>query len=119
NGSQVVPYLNRLADLLFVMARAADGGFRPVRGELGTAPCSLAPHARSGWRPCPLSVATHASRRQTPPRSRDHAANRRGVRRAHRRDEDRSLVPGEGGGVVDDPAAARRGVSAPVQWTCS
>ena len=32
NGSQVVPYLNRLADLLFVMARAADGGFRPVRG---------------------------------------------------------------------------------------
>jgi cob(I)alamin adenosyltransferase len=32
DGSQVVPYLNRLADLLFVMARAADGGFRPVRG---------------------------------------------------------------------------------------
>lgn len=31
--SQVVPYLNRLADLLFVMARAADGGFRPVRGS--------------------------------------------------------------------------------------
>ena len=30
--SQVVPYLNRLADLLFVMARAAAGGFRPVRG---------------------------------------------------------------------------------------
>jgi cob(I)alamin adenosyltransferase len=30
--SQVVRYLNRLADLLFVMARAADGGFRPVRG---------------------------------------------------------------------------------------
>ena len=29
--SQVVPYLNRFADLLFVMARAADGGFRPVR----------------------------------------------------------------------------------------
>ena len=29
--SQVVPYLNRVADLLFVMARAADGGFRPVR----------------------------------------------------------------------------------------
>jgi cob(I)alamin adenosyltransferase len=31
--SQVVPYLNRLADLLFVMARAADGGFRPVRAS--------------------------------------------------------------------------------------
>ena len=30
--SRVVPYLNRLADLLFVMARAADGGYRPVRG---------------------------------------------------------------------------------------
>ena len=30
--SQVVPYLNRLADLLFVAARAADGGFLPVRG---------------------------------------------------------------------------------------
>lgn len=30
--SHVVAYLNRLADLLFVMARAADGGFRPVRG---------------------------------------------------------------------------------------
>ncbi len=29
--SQVVTYLNRLADLLFVMARVADGGFRPVR----------------------------------------------------------------------------------------
>jgi cob(I)alamin adenosyltransferase len=29
--SQVVPYLNRLADLLFVMARAADGSFRPLR----------------------------------------------------------------------------------------
>lgn len=31
SDSQVLPYLNRLADLLFVMARAADGGFRPVR----------------------------------------------------------------------------------------
>jgi cob(I)alamin adenosyltransferase len=31
--SQVVPYLNRLADLLFVMARAADGGYRPMRGQ--------------------------------------------------------------------------------------
>lgn len=29
--SHVVPYLNRLADLLFVMARAADGGFLAVR----------------------------------------------------------------------------------------
>jgi cob(I)alamin adenosyltransferase len=29
--SQVVAYLNRLADLLFVAARVADGGFRPVR----------------------------------------------------------------------------------------
>jgi cob(I)alamin adenosyltransferase len=29
--SEVVPYLNRLADLLFVMARVADGGFRPLR----------------------------------------------------------------------------------------
>jgi cob(I)alamin adenosyltransferase len=29
--SFVVPYLNRLADLLFVAARAADGGFQPVR----------------------------------------------------------------------------------------
>jgi cob(I)alamin adenosyltransferase len=29
--SSVLPYLNRLADLLFVMARAADGGFAPVR----------------------------------------------------------------------------------------
>jgi cob(I)alamin adenosyltransferase len=31
SGSSVLPYLNRLADLLFVMARVADGGFRPVR----------------------------------------------------------------------------------------
>ena len=31
--SHVVPYLNRLADLLFVMARVADGGFRPVRTD--------------------------------------------------------------------------------------
>ena len=29
--SHVLPYLNRLADLLFVAARAADGGFRTVR----------------------------------------------------------------------------------------
>jgi cob(I)alamin adenosyltransferase len=29
--SHVVPYLNRLADLVFVMARVADGGFRAVR----------------------------------------------------------------------------------------
>lgn len=29
--SRVGPYLNRLADLLFVMARAADGGYEPVR----------------------------------------------------------------------------------------
>jgi cob(I)alamin adenosyltransferase len=29
--SSVLAYLNRLADLLFVMARAADGGFRAVR----------------------------------------------------------------------------------------
>lgn len=29
--SHAVAYLNRLADLLFVMARGADGGFRPVR----------------------------------------------------------------------------------------
>lgn len=32
-GSSVLPYLNRLADLLFVMARAADGGFLAVRTE--------------------------------------------------------------------------------------
>ena len=31
-GSFVVPYLNRLADLLFVMARVADGGYLAVRG---------------------------------------------------------------------------------------
>jgi cob(I)alamin adenosyltransferase len=31
--SQVLAYLNRLADLLFVMARVADGGFRAVRDE--------------------------------------------------------------------------------------
>jgi cob(I)alamin adenosyltransferase len=31
--SQVVPYLNRLADLLFVVARAADGGFLPLRAR--------------------------------------------------------------------------------------
>jgi cob(I)alamin adenosyltransferase len=33
SGSQVVPYLNRLADLLFVMARAAEGSYRPLREE--------------------------------------------------------------------------------------
>ena len=33
--SQVVPYLNRLADLLFVMARLADGGYRAVRDSAG------------------------------------------------------------------------------------
>jgi cob(I)alamin adenosyltransferase len=34
-SSEVVPYLNRLADLLFVMARAADGGYLPVRDDRG------------------------------------------------------------------------------------
>ena len=29
--SHLLAYLNRLADLLFVMARVADGGFRAVR----------------------------------------------------------------------------------------
>jgi len=33
--SQVVPYLNRLADLLFAIARAADGGFLAVRQNKG------------------------------------------------------------------------------------
>jgi cob(I)alamin adenosyltransferase len=32
--SEVLRYLNRLADLLFVMARVADGGFRPVRTDI-------------------------------------------------------------------------------------
>lgn len=32
-NSFVIPYLNRLADLLFVMARVADRGFRPVRTD--------------------------------------------------------------------------------------
>ena len=37
-GSHVVPYLNRLADLLFVAARVADGGFLPARaGGTGSA----------------------------------------------------------------------------------
>jgi len=31
--SQVMPYVNRLADLLFVMARVADGGFLPLHGD--------------------------------------------------------------------------------------
>lgn len=40
--SQAVPYLNRLADLLFVMARAADGGFRAVRTTgRGGSPASI------------------------------------------------------------------------------
>ncbi|MCZ7527311.1 MAG: cob(I)yrinic acid a,c-diamide adenosyltransferase [Acidimicrobiia bacterium] len=30
-GSQVVPYLNRLADLVYTMARWQEGSFRPVR----------------------------------------------------------------------------------------
>jgi cob(I)alamin adenosyltransferase len=33
SDSQVMPYMNRLADLLFVMARAADGRFRPLHGD--------------------------------------------------------------------------------------
>ena len=30
-GSQVVPYLNRLADLVYTLARWQEGAFRPVR----------------------------------------------------------------------------------------
>ncbi len=33
SDSFVGPYLNRLADLLFVMARAADGGYEPVNAR--------------------------------------------------------------------------------------
>ena len=33
SDSHVMPYMNRLADLLFVMARAADGGFLPLHGD--------------------------------------------------------------------------------------
>jgi cob(I)alamin adenosyltransferase len=33
DGSQVVPYLNRLADLLYTLARWQEGTFRPVRTE--------------------------------------------------------------------------------------
>jgi len=32
-NDEVLRYLNRLSDLLFVMARVSDGGFRPVRGR--------------------------------------------------------------------------------------
>jgi len=31
DGSQVVPYLNRLADLVYTLARWQEGGYRPVR----------------------------------------------------------------------------------------
>ena len=31
--SQVMPYMNRLADLLFVMASVADGGFLPLHND--------------------------------------------------------------------------------------
>jgi cob(I)alamin adenosyltransferase len=33
DGSEVVPYLNRLADLLYTLARWQEGTFRPVRTE--------------------------------------------------------------------------------------
>ena len=32
-GSQVVPYLNRLGDYLYMMARAAEGEWTPSRRE--------------------------------------------------------------------------------------
>ena len=31
--SQVVPYLNRLADLVYTLARWQEGNFRPVRSS--------------------------------------------------------------------------------------
>jgi cob(I)alamin adenosyltransferase len=34
--SQVVPYLNRLADLVYTLARWQEGTFRPVRAERAT-----------------------------------------------------------------------------------
>jgi cob(I)alamin adenosyltransferase len=33
SDSRVMPYINRLADLLFVMARVADGGFLPLHDD--------------------------------------------------------------------------------------
>ena len=45
--SHVLAYLNRLADLLFVAARAADGGFRPVREAASRiAPAHIPPPGR-------------------------------------------------------------------------
>ena len=44
-GSFVIPYLNRLADLLFVMARAADGGFTPMRASTDASPTPVSGHA--------------------------------------------------------------------------
>ncbi len=33
DGSQVVPYLNRLADLVYTLARWQEGGYRPSRAD--------------------------------------------------------------------------------------
>ncbi|MGH9049303.1 MAG: cob(I)yrinic acid a,c-diamide adenosyltransferase [Acidimicrobiia bacterium] len=33
DGSEVVPYLNRLADLVYTLARWQEGGYRPVRAR--------------------------------------------------------------------------------------
>jgi cob(I)alamin adenosyltransferase len=38
DSSHVVPYLNRLADLVYTMARWQEGTFRPVRTSRGTPP---------------------------------------------------------------------------------
>ncbi|HVM40146.1 MAG TPA: ATP:cob(I)alamin adenosyltransferase, partial [Acidimicrobiia bacterium] len=37
-GSQVVPYLNRLADLVYTLARWQEGAYRPVRAGSTEAP---------------------------------------------------------------------------------
>ena len=61
-GSFVIPYLNRLADLLFVMARAADGGFTPMRVETRSTTADVAVEAAAD--PIVEPAGGHATRRE-------------------------------------------------------
>ena len=75
--SQVVPYLNRLADLVYTLARWQEGTFRPVRADL--APEHT--HSRSPIPTTPEHTVSLAFTVATTPADRRRG---RAARRAHR-----------------------------------
>ena len=58
DNSQVVPYLNRLADLVYTLARWQEGGGRPARSALTARPPSDRPRSEEHPWPSPFSLTS-------------------------------------------------------------